>query len=73
LARPSRQPTARRIIEGGGEPEDLHPDSDTGPAPDEELPVEQLVSRIKTSRATTDLTDAAQQLIEQSRRRRDNS
>jgi hypothetical protein len=37
------------------------------------LPVEQLVSRIKTSRATTDLTDAAQQLIEQSRRRRDNS
>jgi hypothetical protein len=52
-------------------PEDLHPDSDTGPAPDEDLPVEQLVSRIKTSRATTDLADAAQQLIEQSRRRRD--
>ena len=52
-------------------PEDLHPDSDTGAAPDEDLPVEQLVSRIKTCRTTTDLADAAQQLIEQSRRRRD--
>lgn len=54
-------------------PEDLHPDSDMRPTPDEDLPVEQLVSRILTSRATTDLADAAQQLIKQTRRRRDHS
>ncbi len=52
-------------------PDDLRPDADTDTSPEEEVPAEQLVSRIKTSRDTPDLVDAAQRLIEQSRRRRE--
>lgn len=51
-------------------PEDLHPNTDSAAAPDEEAPVEQLIERIKSSRDTADTADAAQELIEQSRRRR---
>ncbi len=54
-------------------PDDLHPEADTDSSPEEEVPVEQLLSRIKFSRDTLDLVDAAQQLIEQSRRRRDSA
>jgi len=51
-------------------PEESHLAADLGPAHDEEVPAEQLVLRIKSSRDTTDMVDAAQELIGQSRRRR---
>jgi hypothetical protein len=52
-------------------PEDLHLETDAGPAHEDEVPAEQLVMRIKSSRDTTDMVDGAQKLIEPSRRRRD--
>jgi hypothetical protein len=52
-------------------PEDLHLETDAGPAHEDEVPAEQRVMPIKSSRGTTDMVDAAQELIEQSRRRRD--
>jgi hypothetical protein len=54
-------------------PDDLHPEVDTDSSPQEDVPVEQLISRIKTSRDTPDMVDAVQKLIEQSRRRREDA
>ncbi len=54
-------------------PDDLHPDADTDSSSEEEVPVEQLVSRIKSTRDTPDMVEAAQKLIDQSRQRRDSA
>jgi hypothetical protein len=51
-------------------PEDAHCQSEILPSADDDVPVEQLVTRIKSSRATANTADAAQQVIEKSRRRR---
>jgi len=52
-------------------PEDAHRESEILPGTDDDVAVEQHITRIKSSRATADTEGAAQQLIEKARRRRE--
>ena len=49
-------------------PEYLHLETDAGPAHEDVVPTGQLVMPVKSSRDTTDMVDAAQDLIGPSRR-----
>ena len=51
-------------------PEDAPRESEILPGTDDDVAVEQHITRIKSSRATANTADAAQQVIEKSRRRR---
>jgi hypothetical protein len=53
--------------------DDAHLEEESLSNSDDDVPVDQLVTRIKSSRATSDTADAAQQLIDKSRRRRESA